>query len=187
MRIYVNELAYTDEREGSDSSEYIEMIRRRADELINPPVDTKTDIPSVPTLDTTDDMPPPAQRPRYHTPPNSRRHVTNTSESTSHTQSSNSSTENTLTTRVTDGDVKIDTMLRDSPLGVINYVETTFIPGVIYRYSPFLQTTHTCVIRPSRHLHDFECDSNWYRDRYRSNIMYVSGHVCLNIAFSVWG
>ena len=58
-------------------------------------------------------------------------------------------------TRVTDRDVKIDTMLRDSPSGVINHVETTWIPGVTCRYSSFLQTTHSCVIRPSKHLHDF--------------------------------
>ena len=62
MRNYANELAYTDDREGSVSSEYIEMLRRRADKLTLPPVDTTTDTPPIPILDTTDlSLSPPAQ------------------------------------------------------------------------------------------------------------------------------
>ena len=71
-------------------------------------------------------------------------------------------------------------MLRDSTLGIVNRVETSWIPGVIYRYSPFMQTTHSCVDRPNRHVHGVNLNSHWYRDTYRSNIMYVLGHLCLN-------
>ena len=155
------------------------MMRWCADELFNPPVDTTTENPSVPTLDTTDKMARLAQRPHNHTSPNLRRHVTNTTESTSHTQSRNSCTDNALTTWVTDGDVRIDTMLRDSLLSVINHVEQIWMPGVIYKYFLILHTKHSYVKWPSRHVLDFCPGSNWYRDRYRSNVMYESGHVCL--------
>ena len=64
---------------------------------------------------------------------------------------------------------------RYSPVGIINHVETSWIPGVIYRYSPFLQITHSCGIRLSQHVHDFSLNSRWYRDRYQSNVIYASG------------
>ena len=84
-----------------------------------------------------------------------------------------------VSTIVTDGDIRIDTMLRDGPLGIHNHAETTWIQGVINRYSPFMHTTHSLVNYPSRDVPDVELNSRWYRDRYRSNVMYVSGHVCL--------
>ena len=97
------------------------LTHQSIQKLLYPCVDTTTDTTSTPQLDTPDDIPSPEQRRRYHTPPDSRRHVTNTSKSTSHTHLSKGSTENNLTTRFTDGDVRIDTMLWDSTLGIINH------------------------------------------------------------------
>ena len=60
MQNYENELTMSEERRGFESSEYIKMLRRRADELLHPPVDATTDTMSTPSLDTSDEIPPPA-------------------------------------------------------------------------------------------------------------------------------
>ena len=84
-----------------------------------------------------------------------------------------------LTTVVTDGDAIIDSIMHDEPLGIQNHVDTSWTPSVIYRYSPFMHNTHSLVNRPSHDVPDVQLNSRWYRDRYRSNFMYLSGHVCL--------
>ena len=139
MLNYANQLRLRDGISRSDSRGFITMLTGSAMELRRQSVATPSVTMSAPSLDTSDEMPPPARRRRCHSPQNSRMYVTITSASTSLTHNSNSSTDNTLTTRVTDGDVRIETMLRDSTLGIFNHVETSSIPGVTYRYSPFMQ------------------------------------------------